>query len=168
MIPWIFRSIGFGLFCVSFFLPAVGLPGGGFGPDRLPGYLCAGFSLALLAALPKKLLTALFTHGRDPSPLLPYPLPNSLELFGAALVVPLVLTYLLLCLAGPQSRFVRRWVAIGVLAGLACAWCFLEFPGSMPSSDIMTPMIGHYLWTLGTLLIISPEIVPNSTKKPVH
>jgi hypothetical protein len=164
VISWVVRWIGFGVFVVSFFLPAVGLPGGGFGPDHLLGFLCAFFSLALLAALPKSLLMAVFSHGHDRPPILPYPLLNSLELYGAGLVLPLVVVYLLLCITGREGKAVRRPVALAILAGLACGWCFLQFPGAVPSSDQMTPMIGHYVWIAGTLLILVPEVFPDSAR----
>jgi hypothetical protein len=164
VISWIVRSIGFGVFVVSFFLPAVGTTGGGIGPDQLQGFLCAFFSLAFLVALPKTLLTAAFSHGHDHPSVLPYPLLNSLELYGAALVLPLVVVYLLICIVGPDSRRIRRRVALAILAGLACGWCFLQFPSDMPSSDQMTPMVGHYVWIAGTLLILLPELFPNSAR----
>jgi hypothetical protein len=167
VISAIVRSIGFALFCVSFFLPAVGLSGGGIGPDHAQGFLCALASLALLVAIPRALLIAAFSHGHDRPAILPYPFVNSLEVCGAGLVVPLVLTYLLLCISGSRGQVAKRRVALAILVGLACTWCFLQIPNSLPESDKMTPMIGHYLWTAGTLLIVAPELIPVSSGPPI-
>ena len=50
----------------------------------------------------------------------------------------------------PTLRLARRAVAAAVLAGLAAAWGVLAFAH-------MTPLVGHYLWVAGALLILSPE-----------
>jgi hypothetical protein len=153
MISKAIRWIGIGLFAISFFMPAVGMPGGGWGPDHLPGYLCALLSLLFPLWAFRDALRGRLTF---------------FELSAAGLVVPMVLFYFFLCLEGWESKPIRtrRVLAVAILLGLADAWCAVQFPGSRPDPDKFTPMIGHYLWTVGILLILAPEIIPVSAGDP--
>jgi hypothetical protein len=166
MIPKIARWVGIALFVISFFLPAVGGGGGGgWGfSDQLPGWLCALYSLMAISwsliSMPSSILALIQGHAGSQE--MPHEWFKSLALSGAGLVVPMVLIYLLLCLRGQGTKLLlsRRVVASVILAGVIGAWCFLLLPNSPPDHDQLTPMIGHFLWTLGIVLILAPEIIP--------
>lgn len=157
MIPKIVRWIGVGLFAISFFLPAVRFSGGAPGPGDLPGFVCAWFSFQMFTAAPLGLVKAVLPHGSADHDWL-----MVLEISGAGIVVPTVVGFLL-CFLGTSKRLIqtRRICAVIIVAGLVCAWCYLQIPGSPEASDRPAPLIGHYLWTLGILLILAPEIIPD-------
>jgi hypothetical protein len=65
-------------------------------------------------------------------------------------VNPLAVVYLLFTL-GSRYLNVRRILAVSLLICLIATWIFL-------AKAPMVPLVGHYLWVAGLLLIISPEV----------
>jgi hypothetical protein len=139
--PWISRVVrllGFCIFVAAFFLPAV--RAGAPGPDVVvfPGWKCASVALTETVALFGK------SGFAAPS-------------FAVWLVVlsgwinPLVL--LLLCLSFSRSLLIlRRILAALVLLCMAATWTFFAL-------QKVTPLIGHFLWIAGALLVVLPAAV---------
>ncbi|MFI5349627.1 MAG: hypothetical protein ACHQ2Z_08795 [Elusimicrobiota bacterium] len=119
------------LFAAAFLMPAVkdSTPGVAMS-STYEGWWCAQFTLAsAFGGIPISWMSPLIV------------------LSGA--VNPFVALYIAMG-ARPGLRLARRAVAAAVLAGLAAAWVVLAFTH-------MTPLVGHYLWVTGALLIVSPE-----------
>ena len=135
------RIIGFVIFVVAFFLPAIqpSDPQGGPGAGPEVGWVCAGFALAPSAIL---LHPAQLLHGAAN---------KDVTLLFSGWVNPLLLIYLLFSI---WRRFVwtRRVLAITVLACLASTWIFFV-------EVKFIPLIGHYLWVAGILAILAPEVL---------
>jgi NhaP-type Na+/H+ or K+/H+ antiporter len=72
-------------------------------------------------------------------------------------VNPLVGMYLVLCL-WPRLARIRIAIAVGVLICLTATWVFLAIAR-------MEPMIGHYLWAVGTLMILAGAVTGRQQKK---
>jgi hypothetical protein len=143
-ISWIVRLLGFCVFAAAFFLPAV--RAGGSNPEAVefPGWKCASVALTETVALVGK------SGVERPS-------------FEVLLVIlsgwinPLVL--LVLCFSFWQGLpVVRRVLAVLVLLCMAATWTFF-------SMQKVTPLIGHYLWIAGALLILLPEALSPGARK---
>jgi hypothetical protein len=65
---------------------------------------------------------------------------------------PLLLAYLAF-LIWPKFVKTRRVLATGVVLCLVATWAFFALAQ-------MVPLVGHYLWAAGALLIVAGEIVP--------
>ena len=135
------RVVGVVLFVIAFFLPAVRsqeTSGPGSGPEQ--GYVCAMVSIAVTGGIFK----AIGAQAKD-----------ALGIFSLILsgwLNPLNLAYLAF-LPWPKFLITRRVLAGGVVVCLVATWVFF-------AQSQMVPLIGHYLWAAGALLIVAGEVVP--------
>jgi len=129
----ILRFAGILVFAAAFFLPAVR-----FHADagHLLGWECA--RATFLAA------TGLFQKS-DPD----LPRYQIVLITLSGLINPLILLALSLSFA-PQYGRVRRILAVAVLVCMACSWTLFALMG-------LQPLIGHFLWIAGALMILAPE-----------
>jgi hypothetical protein len=151
MIVRIVRLAGIVVFVVAFFLPAVreAHTAGGPGSGPMIGWMCA---------LSASLATAGIFHvahsglnGKDVA--------GMICLILSGWVNPLVLFYLVFCIWRKFVR-IRRVLAVAILICLVATWIFLV-------KAPMIPLIGHFMWVAGALMILSGEVaglVP--AKKP--
>ncbi len=145
---WIVLLLGFCVFVVAFFLPAV--RAGATGPEAVvfPGWKCASVALTETIALVGK------SGVEKPS-------------FAVLLVIfsgwinPLVL--LLLCFSFWQGLLVaRRVLAVLILLCMAATWAFFAL-------QKVTPLVGHFLWIAGALLILIAAVTggrPQAATQP--
>lgn len=129
------RLFGFCVFLAAFSLPAVRAGASGQDATVLPGWKCASVALTETVALLGK-----STTGRP-----------SLAVVLVALsgwINPLVL--LLLCCSFFRALLVlRRVLAVLVVLCMAATWTFFALQN-------VTPLVGHYVWIAGALLILVP------------
>jgi len=148
MVVRILRIVGFIVFVAAFFLPAV-RPGGmdtGPGTGPMVGWSCA---LVAAAATGGILHLASAWQGKD--------FLGSICLLLSGWVNPLLLFYLAFCI-WPKLVGIRRGLAFAILVCFAATWTFLfKAP--------MVPLIGHYLWVAGALMILSGEVVRRAPAK---
>jgi hypothetical protein len=138
----IIQSLGLCVFVAAFFLPAardahtVTVPGSG----QMTGWMCA-----VVAGSASAGILHLFGpgwQGKDVA--------GAISLILSGWVNPLVLLYLVFSI---WKRFVRirRSLALAILICIAATWYFLyQAP--------MVPLIGHFLWVAGALLILTGEV----------
>ena len=135
------RVVGVVLFAIAFFLPAVRsveTSGPGSGPE--PGYVCAMVAIAITG----RIFKAIGAPGKD-----------ALGVFTIILsgwLNPLILAYLAF-LPWPRFLITRRILAAGTVICLVATWIFF-------ADSQMVPLIGHFFWAAGALLIVAGEIVP--------
>jgi hypothetical protein len=135
-ILWAVRLVGFCLFVLAFFLPAI-RAGQGASAVVFPGWKCASVALTETVALVGK------SGVESPS-------------FEVLLVIfsgwinPLVL--LLLGFSFSEALLLRRILAVLVLLCMAATWTFFAL-------QKVTPLIGHFLWIAGALLILVPALI---------
>jgi hypothetical protein len=134
----IVRLVGFLMAAVAFALPAVKGAGGGPGSDPYSGWLCA----VTAATATGGLLRSGLSPGNDAF--------GSLCLVLSGWVNPLVVIYLLF-LFGARFAGARRVTAAAILVCLIATWIFLAIAP-------MIPLVGHFLWVGGILLILVPEL----------
>ena len=126
------QALGFCIFVAAFFLSAVR----DSGPLTASSSLFKGWECANIA------LTATFQRDTYES-----------SGFLAAMsgwINPLVLLYLGLSLAAKFGRL-RRFLAVAILVCMVATWIFFAI-------DHLLPMIGHFLWIVGALLILIAEV----------
>jgi hypothetical protein len=127
---WTSRILGLCLYVGAFFLPAcrtVATPDGG-SPDVYRGYICAGITLV-------NSLSREMWHSQ-----------NFLAILSGW-INPLLLLYLIF-LPFACLRWPRRIMAGVILCFIAGTWVFFHlYP--------MVPLIGHFLWIAGILLILA-------------
>jgi hypothetical protein len=135
-------AIGFCIYVVAFLLPAIQSPGGGpgAGPGTGTGPV-AGWFCALIALFPMAALVRGQWAGVQPEALL---------LAASGLTNPLLLIYLLLRI-WPRLVKARLVVGVLVLAGIVSSWVFM-------SKSSFKPLIGHYLWVAGIVIMLATEI----------
>jgi hypothetical protein len=137
----ILQLLGLCIFVAAFYLPAV--QGTGIGPGNGPmaGWMCAMVALAATGGIFHTAAAA--TEGKD--------LPGIICLTLSGWVNPLVLLYLLFSIWRKFVR-IRRVLAVAILICFAATWFFFfKAP--------MTPMIGHFVWVAGALMILAAEVV---------
>ena len=143
MVTRIVRAVGILLFAVAFFLPAVRdahtVTGSGAAP--MTGWMCATVAGSASAGI-----LHLFAPGGQAKETA-----GILCLILSGWVNPLVLLYLLFCIWRKFVR-IRRVLAIAILICFA-ATAFFLFKAPM------IPLIGHFLWVAGALMILSGEVV---------
>jgi hypothetical protein len=142
MMVRIVRLAGLVLFVAAFFLPAVRNGGdAGAGSSPILGWVCATFAGAASASIVHPVSA---WQGKD--------LAGALCLMLSGWVNPLVLIYLPFSF---WSRFVviRRVLAAAIVICFVATWVFF-------AKAPMVPLIGHFLWVGGALLILVGEVVP--------
>ncbi|MGA3371594.1 MAG: hypothetical protein ABSC48_07520 [Terracidiphilus sp.] len=126
------RLVGFCIYVWAFFLPAcrqVATPGAG-APDIYQGYFCAWVTLV-------NSFSREMWHSKDFLAIL------------SGWINPLILLYLVFLLF-PSFRWPRRIVSGTIVAFLFGTWVlFALYP--------LVPMVGHFLWVAGILLILAGE-----------
>jgi hypothetical protein len=140
------RLAGLTLFVVAFFLPAVRGTGSGPGNGPMDGWMCAYFAGAATGGI---LRNGPAWEGIN--------VPGMMYLILSGWVNPLVGMYLVLCL-WPRLVRIRVAMAVAVLLCLSATWAFLAIAK-------MEPLIGHYLWAGGTLMILAGELTGLQSKK---
>ena len=132
------RIIGLGIFAIAFLLPAckfVGERSELINLGTYSGWKCAEFSL-MLVIVPET-----------------YRSPLLLAVLGG-LVNPMLLFYL--AFFRPRFGRIRRVLAGAIVACLIATWIFFAM-------NQFLPLIGHVLWVVGILMILSGELVPRGT-----
>ncbi len=142
MITRIVRLLGIVVFVTAFFLPAVrdGHASSGPGSAPIAGWTCAMVAISASAGILHLVSGAM--QGK--------------ELLGACCLIlsgwvnPLVLLYLFFCIWRKFVR-IRRVLAVAILICFVATWVFfVKAP--------MVPLIGHFLWVAGALMILSGEV----------
>jgi hypothetical protein len=133
------RILGLCVFVIAFFLPAC--RAGSY--DNFKGWECAQQTLGAFLALFGK-----------PNPEMPFYIALLVALSG--LINPIILLIFSFSL---WQRFVlpRRILAMAVLACMAATWTFFVLWK-------LTPLIGHYLWIAGALVILAPDAIGGKRK----
>jgi hypothetical protein len=127
-------AIGFCIYVAAFLLPAIQPPGAKIAP--VAGWLCALIALAPLAAL---------VRGQWQGVQL-----EALLMAVSGLTNPFLLVYLVLRI-WPRLVKSRRVVGLLVLAGIVSSWMVM-------SKSSFKPMIGHFLWIAGIVIILATEV----------
>lgn len=125
------------IFIAAFFLPSCGLGPG----SSLPGYICAAVALTS---------TPQFLVHSNPGDRF-----NELLVVLSGWVNPLVLLCLLASLWKRLAK-IRLFPAAATLLCLAASGIFF-LDERAHSSAPLSPLVGYYLWVVGTLLILAPE-----------
>jgi hypothetical protein len=129
------QVIGFCIFVTAFFLPAV--RAGSVGSDSFYGWDCARMALQATPHLFEK-----------PDPDWPYFMTLLLAMSGWINI--LILLYVSFSFA-PKFLTARRILAAAILVCMVSTWTFFVVEG-------IFPLIGHFLWIGGALLILAPEV----------
>lgn len=136
---WIVTLAGIALFVTAFFLPAVRSPGTGAGSGPLLGWMCALVAASATGGIFRAPGAGI--QGKDVLGIV------CLTLSGW--VNPLVLFYLVASI-WRRLATIRCVLGAAVLVCLIATWVFLfKAP--------MIPLVGHYVWAAGVLLILSGE-----------
>jgi hypothetical protein len=136
---WIVTLVGIALFATAFFLPAVRSPGTGAGSGPMLGWMCALVASSATGGIFRA--SASTIQGKD--------VLGIVCLILSGWVNPLVVFYLVASI-WRQLVTIRRVLGAAVLLCLIASWVFLY-------KAPMIPLIGHYLWAAGALLILSGE-----------
>lgn len=147
MKPWKIQGIGFCLFAAAFLFPAVGNVSFESGPGTASGWYCAYFTAMDVVFFPEMLYR---NHGNVGL--------SEWLLMLSGFVVPFVLVYLLLCILA-KARMARLYLAVAILIGVVAAWLYFYTQFNVPDTQRTVPLIGHYIWILGILIMLSPEIL---------
>jgi len=138
----IVRLAGIAVFVVAFFLPAVRDPHTTSGPVSIPmsGWMCATVAISASAGILH--LASGTTQGKD--------LLGACCLILSGWVNPLVILYLFFCI-WRKFVLIRRVLAVAILICFVATWVFfVKAP--------MVPLIGHFLWVAGALMILVGEV----------
>jgi hypothetical protein len=149
VITRIVRLAGIVLFVVAFYLPAVRDPHTVTGPGSGPmtGWMCAVVAGSAIAGIPH--LFGPGWQGKD--------MPGVICLILSGWVNPLMLIYLMFSIWRKFVR-IRRIVAVAILICFAATWFFLfKAP--------MIPLIGHFVWVAGALMILAGEVAGSVPKQ---
>lgn len=130
------QVVGICIFVAAFFLLAVGVTS--TSSNIIYGWECAKIAIQATPALFEK-----------PDPDMPLYVNPLLAMSGW--INPLVLLYVSFCFA-PKFFRVRRILAVAILVCMVATWILFI---------LMTlyPLIGHFLWIGGALLILAPEVL---------
>jgi hypothetical protein len=149
MIKRIVRLAGIAVFVVAFFLPAVRDPHTTSGPVSIPmsGWMCATVAISASAGILH--LASGTTQGKD--------LLGACCLILSGWVNPLVILYLFFCI-WRKFVLIRRVLAVAILICFVATWVFfVKAP--------MVPLIGHFLWVAGALMILVGEVAGSIPKR---
>ena len=128
----LWQNVGLCLFVLAFFLPAIST-----GSTSLPGFQCATQTLSMLVK-PDTYSTLNFLAALS------------------GLINPFIALYLLFSFV-PSLRTstslddARRLIALAILAFMVATWIYFALVKLMP-------LLGHILWIVGALMILSPEV----------
>jgi len=138
----IVRLVGIAIFVLAFFLPAVHSADSGPGSGPYTGWGCAVVALSASAGI-----AHLFAAGawQDKESL------GALCLVLSGWINPLVILYLLFSI-WKRLVVVRRTIAGVILVCIVATWVFF-------AKAPMYPLVGHFLWIGGILIVLSPEAV---------
>ncbi|MGD0734367.1 MAG: hypothetical protein ABR976_04430 [Terracidiphilus sp.] len=154
---FLLRLTGFVAFAVAFLLPAAGLVGHaggpGSGPMQLTGWMCATIAIGATAGLFHASASA--WQGKDAMAMA--------FLILSGWLNPLTLIYLVFTI-WRRLVVIRRILAVAMLICIAATWAF--FAETWKTDSPMHPLIGHYLWVAGILIILSPEVFALFKGKP--
>jgi len=145
----IVRLAGIAVFVVAFFLPAVRDPHTTSGPVSIPmsGWMCATVAISASAGILH--LASGTTQGKD--------LLGACCLILSGWVNPLVILYLFFCI-WRKFVLIRRVLAVAILICFVATWVFfVKAP--------MVPLIGHFLWVAGALMILVGEVAGSIPKR---
>jgi hypothetical protein len=128
------RILGFCIYVAAFFLPACRelATSGMRTPDVYKGWFCAWVTLI-------NTFSRDVWHSKDFLAIL------------SGWINPLILIYLVL-LIGQNLVWPRRIVAAAVVAFMVATWIYFAL---MP----LIPLVGHFLWIVGALMILAGEVV---------
>ncbi len=138
-------TVGAVIFAVAFFVPAVGEAGKAPGSSAVPGWVCAWITAVYGYTVP---IQAIYGHAKLDS--------GEWLLVLSGWTSPFVAIYLLLYW-WRKMVIVRLVLAVVILAGLVSAWLFFLTQPASHSGLRQVPLLGHYLWTAGILLILISE-----------
>lgn len=134
------RLLGLAIFVLAFFLSGVRSgPAGDLTAIVYPGYKCATLALSETATLFGNTV-----QGHAPLP--------AYMLAVSGWLNPLIAIDLLLSLFR-KALLPRRLVGGLVIVCMAATWTFFV-------EQTLTPLVGHFLWILGALLIVLPDALP--------
>lgn len=143
---WSIRITGLCLFIAAFFLPACKT--GGVGLVQLKGWECAWYALALPVA-----------HLFQPDP------DNSrfeLLLLSLSGFLNLAVVAHFSSIFFQKARPLRTALTIAIPACMLATWIYFAL-------EDLAPVLGHYLWIAGALLIVAPDFPGWSrTSGPAH
>lgn len=142
MVTRILKVVGIVLFVAAFYLPAVrdAHTVTGSGSDPIAGWTCAAVAGSASAGI-----LQLFGPGWQGKEIA-----GSICLILSGWVNPLVLLYLVFSIWRKFVR-IRRALAVAILICFAATWFFLF-------KTPMIPLIGHFVWVAGTLMILAGEV----------
>ena len=129
------RIAGIALFAIAFLLPGVGE-----GPNCYYGWACAAWTLSGTASF----IASIF--GPDG------PGGGGFFFMVSGWITPLVLFGIFI-----NSDKVKRGVAKALPILLVVHWIVFGWPDSGWGATGIHPRVGHYIWTVGCLLIFTPE-----------
>jgi hypothetical protein len=138
----IVRLVGIAAFVVAFVLPAANGAESGPGSGPYIGWTCAVVAISASAGIPH-LFTASAMHDKDSL--------GGLCLILSGWISPLLLLYLLFCI-WKKLVHIRQTLAAAILVCIVATWIFF-------AKAPMFPLVGHFLWISGILIILSPEVV---------
>jgi hypothetical protein len=134
----IVRIVGIVLFAAAFFMPAITFPGAD--PDPMTGWMCAVVAGASTASI---FYSGASLVREDPA--------GTVCLILSGWVNPLMLMHLMFSIWRKFVR-IRRVLAAAILICFVATWFFFfKAP--------MTPLIGHFVWVAGALMILAAEVV---------
>jgi hypothetical protein len=134
------RLVGLSLFVWAFFLPAVRNGAAGDPAAAVfPGWKCASVALNLTMTL--------FGKAVKGAPPITACLAAMSGWINPLIVIVLVLSF------WRKALWVRRIVGVLVILCMAATWIFF-------AKESLTPLIGHFLWIAGALLIVIPDALP--------
>jgi hypothetical protein len=144
---WIVTFAGIALFVTAFFLPAVRSPGTGAGSGPMLGWMCALVASSATGGIFHASSASI--EGKD--------VLRIACLILSGWVNPLVFFYLIASI-WRRLGTIRRVLGAAVMLCLIASWIFLV-------KAPMIPLIGHYLWAAGALLILSGEFFGRTPAK---
>jgi hypothetical protein len=138
----IIRLVGIAIFVTAFFLPSARSADSGPGSGPYIGWTCAVVAISASAGI---------SHLFTPSAWQEKETLGALCLILSGWINPLVILYLLSSI-WKKLVLIRRALAGAILVCIGATWIFF-------AKAPMLPLIGHFLWVGGILIVLSPEAV---------
>jgi hypothetical protein len=140
----VLRVLGLCIFAAAFFLPACRLGAPGPGEVVFPGWKCASVALSETMSL----------FGKSVSGAPPF---QALLVVMSGWINPLIVLVLLASFSR-RLLMARRVMGVVVLVCMAATWTFF-------AQQKLVPLLGHFLWIAGALLILLPEALSLCVRK---